>query len=95
MSSEHRAVCTLGVALNHTKVRMPKKEDFVEIQALANAGVYLRDVAEQLGVIPKTVSRTLGRGSAPGGPRRPHGSPPGPFLPAVDRLLTEGARNVP
>jgi IS30 family transposase len=32
-------------------------EDFMTIQALVKRGVYLCDVAEQLGVHPKTVSR--------------------------------------
>ncbi len=49
---------------------MLRKEDFVEIQALAKAGVYQRDIAEQLGVHPKTISRALKRGSAPAGSRR-------------------------
>lgn len=34
---------------NHTEVLMLKKEDFVEIQALAKAGVYQRDIAAQTG----------------------------------------------
>jgi IS30 family transposase len=43
------------------------KEDFAVIQALRRRGVYLRDVAVELGVHPKTVSRTVKRG----GPERP------------------------
>ena len=39
------------------------KEDFVMIQALAKRGVYQRDIAEQLGVHPKTVSRALAQGA--------------------------------
>jgi IS30 family transposase len=41
------------------------KEDFMVIQALVKRGVYVCDIARQLGVHPKTVSRPLARGSAP------------------------------
>jgi IS30 family transposase len=44
---------------------MLRKEDFAVIQALVQRGVYLSDIAQQVGVHPKTVSRTLKRGSAP------------------------------
>ena len=40
-------------------------EDFMTIQALVKRGVCLCDIAEQLGVHPKTVSRAVKRG----GPR--------------------------
>jgi transposase len=43
-------------------------EDFMTIQALVKRGVYLCDIAEQLGVHPRTVRRALQRGGAP--PRR-------------------------
>ena len=33
-------------------------EDFIVIQALVHRGVYLCDIAQQLGVHPKTVRRT-------------------------------------
>ena len=49
---------------------MLRKEDFVEIQALAKAGVYQRDIAAQLGIHPKTISRALALGSA-GSPVQP------------------------
>ena len=39
-------------------------EDFMTIQALVKRGVYLCDIAEQLGVHPKTVSRAVQRGGA-------------------------------
>jgi len=37
-------------------------DDFITIQPLVKRGVYLCDIAEQLGVHPKTVSRTVKRG---------------------------------
>ena len=40
-------------------------EDFMTIQALVKRGVYLCDIAEQLGVHRKTVSRAVKRGGAP------------------------------
>ena len=40
-------------------------EDFMTIQALVKRGVYLCDIAEQLGVHPKTVSRAVQRGGPP------------------------------
>ena len=49
---------------------MLKKEDFVVIEALVEQGVYQKDIAQKLGVHPKTVSRALQRGSAPGKPRK-------------------------
>ena len=41
------------------------KEDFMVIQALVRRGVYVCDIARQLGVHPRTVSRALARGGAP------------------------------
>jgi hypothetical protein len=49
---------------------MIRKEDFVEIRALAKAGIYRRDIAEKVVVHPKTVGRALKRGAPPTGPRR-------------------------
>lgn len=72
---------------------MLRKEDFVEIQALAKAGVYQRDIAAQLGVHPKTVSRALARGSAPAGKRARGLVKLCPYLERVDRLLAEGVWN--
>ena len=69
------------------------KEDFLTIQALVKRGVYLKDIARELGVHPKTVSREVARpGPAPG--RR--GSRPSkldPYKPRVDALLAEGVWN--
>ena len=68
-------------------------EDFMAIQALVKRGVYLCDIAEQLGVHPRTVRRALQRGRRPGAPRRPAGSVLDPYRPVVDQLLAEGVWN--
>ena len=68
-------------------------EDFIVIQALVQRGVYLCDIAQQLGVHPKTVRRALQRGGPPrrrGGRR---GSLLDPYRSVVDQLLTEGVWN--
>lgn len=72
---------------------MLRKGDFVEIQALAKAGVYQKDIAARLGVHPKTVSRALKRGAAPRGRRERGFIKLGPYLATVDRLLGEGVWN--
>lgn len=69
------------------------KEDFIVIQALAKRGVYLCDIADELGVHPKTVSRALRRGSAPTGPRRGRGSKLDPYRSTIDQLLADGVWN--
>jgi transposase len=68
-------------------------EDFMTIQALVKRGVYLCDIAEQLGVHPRTIRRALQRGGAP--PRRGgrRGSLLDPYRPQVDQLLGEGVWN--
>ncbi|MEN6317455.1 MAG: IS21 family transposase [Syntrophaceae bacterium] len=73
---------------------MLKKEDWMEIKALVEKGVYKKDIAEELGVHPKTVSRALGRGGPPGGERpRARHSKLDPFKPFIDSLLCEGVWN--
>ena len=69
---------------------MLAKEDFMVIQALTKRGVYQRDIAETLGVHPKTVQRALKRGGA--SPPRPHQrlSLLDGYRAEVDRLLAEG-----
>lgn len=69
---------------------MLRKEDFMVIQALAKRGVYLTDIAAELGVHPKTVSRALKRGGPPAPPPKPRTSKLDPFKTTVDRLLNEG-----
>lgn len=73
---------------------MLKKEDWMEIKAQVSRGVYVKDIARDLGVSAKTVSRALKREGAPSGKR------PGarrsildPFKPAIDSMLQEGIWN--
>ena len=72
---------------------MLSKEDFAVIKALKRRGVYQKDIAEQLGVNPKTVSRALKRDSAPASTRKRRVRKLDPYKPTVDRLLTEGVWN--
>jgi transposase len=72
---------------------MLNKEGFAMIKALKQRGVYLKDIAADLGVHPKTVSRALKRGSAPERQREPQGSKLDPYKPQVDRLLAAGVWN--
>lgn len=72
---------------------MLTKEDFIVIQALIRQGVYLCDIARQLGVHPKTVRRALARGKAPGGRRGQRRSQLDPYWADIDRLLTAGVWN--
>jgi transposase len=75
------------------EVQMLGKEDFLLIQALAKRGVYLCDIAQELGVHPKTVSRALKRGGAPSRRRRPRSSMLDPYQARIDQLLSEGVWN--
>ena len=52
-----------------------------------------KDIAAELGVHPRTVSRALRRGSAPERSRPPRPSKLDPYKPTVDRLLAEGVWN--
>jgi len=72
---------------------MLKKEDFAVIKALRQRGVYLEDIAADLGVHPKTVSRALKRGAAPERRQPKRGSKLDPYKPRVDYLLSEGVWN--
>jgi transposase len=68
-------------------------EDFMTIQALVNRGVYRCDIAEQLGVHPRTVRRALQRGGPPARRGGRRGSLLDPYRPAVDQLLADGVWN--
>ena len=72
---------------------MLAKEDFMVIQALANRGVYQRDIAETVGVHPKTVQRALNRGAAPQPRTRRRPSRLDPYRPQIDQLLADGVWN--
>lgn len=72
---------------------MLSKESFAVIKALNERGVYQKDIAEQMGVHPKTVSRALQRGSAPQREVVRRGSKLEPYKGLVDQLLGEGVWN--
>jgi transposase len=72
---------------------MLKKEDFAVIKALQRREVYIKDIAAELGVHPKTVSRAIKRGSAPSVVRRRRASKLDPHKATIDRLLSEGVWN--
>jgi transposase len=72
---------------------MLSREDFIMIKALSERGVYQKDIAQQLGIHPKTVSRALKRGKAPVREPKPRASKLEPYKAVVDRLLREGVWN--
>ena len=75
------------------EVHMLMQEDFAVIKALKKRGVYVRDIAAELGVHPKTVSRALQRGSAPSPASRRGASKLDPHKATIDRLLGDGTDN--
>lgn len=73
---------------------MLNKEDWMYITTQRDKGVYIADIAAELGVSKRTVSRALERGGAPSGKR------PGarksildPYKAKIDGLLREGVWN--
>jgi transposase len=72
---------------------MLKKEDFGMIKALNNQGAFIKDIAAELGVHPKTVSRAIARGGAPKPQRKKRGSKLEPYKPKIDKLLSENVWN--
>jgi transposase len=75
------------------EVRMIRKEDFMVMKALYQQGVYLNDIADKLGVHPKTVSRALKRDSAPKAERNKRGSQLDAYKATIDQLLSENVWN--
>jgi len=73
---------------------MPKRKDYLVIQGKIARGVYIKDIAAELGVHPRTVRRALQRRGAPSG-KRPlaRRSRLDPFKPTVDWLLAAGVWN--
>ncbi|HEU18632.1 MAG TPA: IS21 family transposase [Deltaproteobacteria bacterium] len=73
---------------------MLTKEDWMDIKAQIAKGVYQKDVAKQLGVNPKTISRALKRDGPPSG-KRPtaRASKLDVFKPAIDELLRANVWN--
>jgi transposase len=73
---------------------MLRKEDWMEIKAQLEQGVYLKDIAREIGVHPKTVARAIRRGGAPPGQRpAARRSMLDPFKPAIDAMLRAGVWN--
>ncbi len=73
---------------------MIRREDWMEIKTLADKGVYQKDIAAQLGIHPKTVTRALKRGRPPTGSRpKARQSKLDVFKPWIDDLLREGVWN--
>ena len=69
------------------------QEDYIVIKTLKKRGVYQKEIAAELGVHPRTVSRAIQRGSAPQPQRRSRPSKLDPYKPQIDRLLAEGVWN--
>ncbi len=63
------------------------------IQVLGQRGLYLCDIATQVGVHPRTVRRALARGGAPASRPNRRRSRLDPYRADIDRLLAEGVWN--
>lgn len=72
---------------------MLNKEDYIVIKTLKQRGIYNKDIAAELGVHPKTVSRALKRGGAPQRSSPERESKLERYKGTVDRLLSEGVWN--
>jgi len=66
---------------------MLSKEDYAVIKSLNERGVYLKDIAAELEVHPRTVRRALKRGSAPEPERKPRSSKLDAYKAKVDQWL--------
>ena len=72
---------------------MLSQEDYIVIKTLKKRGVYNKDIAEELGIHPRTVSRALQRGSEPVRNRKNRSSKLDAYKPQIDQLLEEGVWN--
>jgi transposase len=73
---------------------MIKKEDWMDIKAQIERGMYQKDVANELGIHPKTVSRALKRGGPPSGTRlNARRSLLDPYKHIIDDLMRQGVWN--
>ena len=72
---------------------MLRKEDYAVIQSLNERGIYLKDIAAELEVHPRTVKRALQRGGAPNLERKSRNRKLDPYKAKVDELLGEGVWN--
>jgi|GEM_PF-1529952 len=73
---------------------MLKRTDAKMIKRMRRQGLYLKDIAAQLGCSERTVRRTLQRGGPASG-RRPgaRGSKLDPYKPMIDAMLSDGIWN--
>jgi transposase len=69
------------------------KEEYAVIKSLEQRGVYQKDIASELGVHPRTVSRALKRGSALQRERKKRNSKLDEYKTKVDQLLSDGVWN--
>ena len=72
---------------------MLKKEDLTVIKTLNEHGIYIKDIATELGVHPRTVSRVIKKEANPKRERKPKTSKLEPYKPKIDQLLSEGVWN--
>lgn len=73
---------------------MLSKGDWMDIKAQMEQGVYQKDIADLLGVHPKTIGRALKRGGPPTGKRpKPKWHKLEPYKGLIDQLLAQGVRN--
>jgi transposase len=72
---------------------MIRTEDFAVMKSLHQRGVFQKDIAFELGVHPRTVSRALKRDGAPEREQKSSESKLDPYKPTIDRLLSEGVWN--
>jgi transposase len=73
---------------------MIRKEDWMDIKVQIERGMYQKDIADELGVHPKTISRALKRGGPPSGTRpNARKSVLDPFKPLIDDLIRQGVWN--
>jgi transposase len=78
---------------NVRRLIMLKKEDFAVIKTLNKRGIFIKDIAAELGVHPRTVSRALKKDEAPKPQRKRRGSQLDPYKPKIDKLLKENVWN--
>ena len=72
---------------------MLKKEDFAVIKTLNKRGIFIKDIAAELGVHPKTISRALKKDEALKPQRKRWGSQLDAYKPKIDHLLKENVWN--
>lgn len=73
---------------------MIRKEDWMDIKRGIEQGMYQKDIAEKLGLHPRTIRRALARGGPPSGTRpKARTSILDPYKPMIDDLIREGVWN--